>query len=130
MDKGGVEKTTSREPEIVALTQRAADKIFEIVQENEDIEAAALRIYVKGGGCAGFEYSIQIDEGKQLASDRRLVSRGVSIVIDAMSAMYLMGDKGPTEIDYVETELLGAGFKFNNPNASSVCGCGKSFNVN
>ena len=107
---------------MVKITPTAAVKINEI-REAEGIEATmALRLRVVGGGCAGFSYDLYFDEGTQV--DRQIELGGVKVVVDEMSLMYLVG----VEIDYVEG-LQGAGFKFNNPNVKSTCGCGSSFSV-
>ncbi|MBL9014915.1 MAG: iron-sulfur cluster insertion protein ErpA [Myxococcales bacterium] len=107
---------------MVQITPVAAAKINEIRQA-EGIEASmALRLRVVGGGCAGFSYDLYFDEGTEV--DRHCEIAGVKVIVDEMSLMYLVG----TEIDYVEG-LQGAGFKFNNPNVKSTCGCGSSFSV-
>jgi iron-sulfur cluster insertion protein len=107
---------------MVKITPTAAVKINEI-REAEGIEPnMALRLRVVGGGCAGFSYDLYFDEGTQV--DRQIELGGVKVVVDEMSLMYLVG----VEIDYVEG-LQGAGFKFNNPNVKSTCGCGSSFSV-
>ena len=107
---------------MVKITATAAVKINEI-REAEGIESnMALRLRVVGGGCAGFSYDLYFDEGTQV--DRQVEIGGVKVVVDEMSLMYLVG----VEIDYVEG-LQGAGFKFNNPNVKSTCGCGSSFSV-
>ena len=107
---------------MVKITAGAAVKINEI-REAEGIEAnMALRLRVVGGGCAGFSYDLYFDEGTEV--DRQIEIAGVKVVVDEMSLMYLVG----VEIDYVEG-LQGAGFKFNNPNVKSTCGCGSSFSV-
>ena len=108
---------------LVGLTALAAAKINEI-RDAEAIEAnMALRLRVVGGGCAGFSYDLYFDEATEV--DRAARDRTAStVVVDEMSLMYLVG----VEIDYVEG-LQGAGFKFNNPNVKSTCGCGSSFCV-
>jgi iron-sulfur cluster insertion protein len=107
---------------MVLITPVAASKVNEI-RDAEAIEAAmALRLRVVGGGCAGFSYDLYFDEPAEV--DRQFEIQGVKVVVDEMSLMYLVG----TEIDYVEG-LQGAGFKFNNPNVKSTCGCGSSFSV-
>ena len=107
---------------MVLITPTAATKINEI-REAEGIEGQmALRLRVVGGGCAGFSYDLYFDEGTEV--DRAIEIAGVKVVVDEMSLMYLVG----VEIDYVEG-LQGAGFKFNNPNVKSTCGCGSSFSV-
>ncbi|HVK86864.1 MAG TPA: iron-sulfur cluster assembly accessory protein [Kofleriaceae bacterium] len=107
---------------MVLITPNAATKINEIRQA-EGIETnMGLRLRVVGGGCAGFSYDLYFDEPAEV--DRRFDIAGVDVVVDEMSLMYLVG----VEIDYVEG-LQGAGFKFNNPNVKSTCGCGSSFSV-
>lgn len=107
---------------LVLITPEAAVKVNEI-REAEGIETnMALRLRVVGGGCAGFSYDLYFDESTEV--DRECEIAGVKVVVDEMSLMYLVG----TEIDYVEG-LQGAGFKFNNPNVKSTCGCGSSFSV-
>lgn len=106
----------------VNLTERAAEKVREI-RTSENIEDTyGLRLRVVGGGCSGFTYDLYFDQKTQL--DKEYGSFGVQLVVDQMSLQYLRG----TEVDYVEG-LQGAGFKFNNPNVKSTCGCGSSFNV-
>ena len=108
---------------LIKITTLAATKVNEI-REAEAIEAEmALRLRVVGGGCAGFSYDLYFDAPVP-DIDRELNVNGVRVVVDDMSLMYLMG----TEIDYVES-LQGQGFKFNNPNVKSTCGCGSSFSV-
>src|SRR5687768_11429988 len=110
------------EDTLVSLTPLAADKVNEI-RQGEAIEPdQCLRLRVVGGGCSGFSYDLYFDAKTEL--DRELTQHGVRMVVDQMSLMYLLG----TEIDYVEG-LAGAGFKFNNPNVKSTCGCGSSFAV-
>jgi iron-sulfur cluster assembly accessory protein len=107
---------------MVQITAIAAAKVNEI-RDAEGIESTmALRLRVVGGGCAGFSYDLYFDEPAEV--DRQLEINGVKVVVDEMSLMYLVG----TEIDYIEG-LQGAGFKFNNPNVKSTCGCGSSFSV-
>jgi len=119
--------TTTPEPptgpeSMVQITAIAAAKVNEI-RDAEGIEPTmALRLRVVGGGCAGFSYDLYFDEPAEV--DRQLELNGVKVVVDEMSLMYLVG----TEIDYIEG-LQGAGFKFNNPNVKSTCGCGSSFSV-
>ena len=107
---------------MVNITPVAASKVNEI-RDAEAIETnMALRLRVVGGGCAGFSYDLYFDEPTEV--DRQFVVQDVKVVVDEMSLMYLVG----TEIDYVEG-LQGAGFKFNNPNVKTTCGCGSSFSV-
>jgi iron-sulfur cluster insertion protein len=114
----------SGEPALVLITPLAAQKVIEIrEEEKEEIgEEMSLRLRVVGGGCSGFSYDLYFDVSTEL--DREFEHHGVRMIVDEMSLMYLFG----TEIDYVEG-LAGAGFKFNNPNVRSTCGCGSSFAV-
>ena len=110
------------DPAMVALSDKAAEKVKEIRGEENIEEGYALRLKVQGGGCSGFSYDLYFDQVQE--TDRSFDVKGVKLICDQMSLMYLMG----TEIDYVEG-LHGAGFKFNNPNVKSTCGCGSSFSV-
>jgi iron-sulfur cluster insertion protein len=127
-------ETASNAPETVAqpqaeeagapvnLTVKAAEKVKEIRAEENIEDTYALRLKVQGGGCSGFSYDLYFDLPQDI--DHTFEAHGVKLLCDQMSLMYLMG----TEIDYVEG-LHGAGFKFNNPNVKSTCGCGSSFSV-
>ena len=107
---------------LVGLTPLAAIKVNEI-RDSEAIEAEmGLRLRVVGGGCAGFSYDLYFDGPTEV--DQQFEVQGVKVVVDEMSLMYLVG----TQVDYVEG-LQGAGFKFNNPNVKTTCGCGSSFSV-
>jgi iron-sulfur cluster assembly accessory protein len=108
--------------ELVHLTPLAAEKVQEIRKAEAIEDDQALRLRVVGGGCSGFSYDLYFDAKTDL--DREMTLHGVRMVVDQMSLMYLVG----TEVDYVEG-LAGAGFKFNNPNVKSTCGCGSSFAV-
>lgn len=107
---------------LVQITTLAASKVNEIRQAEGIDNTQLLRLRVVGGGCAGFSYDLYFDEPTEV--DRQFEVNGVNVVVDEMSLMYLVG----TEVDYVEG-LQGAGFKFNNPNVKSTCGCGSSFSV-
>jgi iron-sulfur cluster assembly accessory protein len=104
---------------VVSLTSVAAVKVREILaQENQP--GLGLRVFVRGGGCSGLSYGMALDE--QAEDDMTAEQDGVLVLVDPMSAMYVMG----AEIDYQES-LMGGGFSVNNPNAVSSCGCGHSF---
>ena len=108
--------------ETIQITNIAASKVNEI-RDAEGIEDdMALRLRVVGGGCAGFSYDLYFDTSTEM--DKSFDCNGVKVVVDQMSLVYLVG----TEVDYIES-LQGAGFKFNNPNVKSTCGCGSSFAV-
>ncbi len=106
----------------INLTARAAEKVNEIRSAENIEDSFGLRLRVVGGGCSGFSYDLYFDSPTEV--DQQFSVAGVKVVVDEMSLMYLVG----TEIDYVEG-LSGAGFKFNNPNVKSTCGCGSSFSV-
>ena len=106
---------------MISITDKAAEKVQEIAVA-EELQGQGLRLRVVGGGCAGFSYDLYFDEPAEV--DRQFEVAGVRCIVDEMSLMYLVG----TEIDYVEG-LQGAGFKFQNPNVKSTCGCGSSFSV-
>ena len=110
------------ESPLVALSDKAAEKVREIRTEENIEDTYALRLKVQGGGCSGFSYDLYFDQAQE--SDRGFEVKGVKLVCDEMSLMYLVG----TEIDYVEG-LHGSGFKFGNPNVKSTCGCGSSFSA-
>ena len=111
-----VEDTT-----LVALTERAAAKIKELMAEEPAGEAEVLRIAVQGGGCSGFEYALGFDRGPQ-DGDHEIEMHGVRVVVDPFSAPYLAG----AQIDFLD-QLMGAGFSIENPNVVASCGCGSSF---
>ena len=106
----------------VVLTSNAVAKVKEIMAQQNPVPSG-LRVGVVGGGCSGFSYSMQFDNAPGMM-DKVFTFEGLKVFVDATSAMYLNGCK----VDYVET-LEGAGFKFENPNVKSTCGCGSSFNV-
>ncbi|HEY7332649.1 MAG TPA: iron-sulfur cluster insertion protein ErpA [Candidatus Limnocylindria bacterium] len=107
---------------LVTLTDAAAAKVLEL-RSREGKEDAALRLFVKSGGCSGFSYGLAFDPN--IADDDRVEQHGnVPVVIDAFSVQYVDG----AEIDYVDS-LMGSGFAINNPNAVSSCACGSSFNT-
>ncbi len=108
---------------LVSLTASAAAKIRELQADEPEGEAGVLRIAVQGGGCSGFEYALGFDAGAQ-EGDLEVESEGVTVVVDPFSAPYLQG----ATIDFLNT-LQEAGFKIENPNVSSACGCGHSFQV-
>ncbi|HEY8726277.1 MAG TPA: iron-sulfur cluster insertion protein ErpA [Gaiellaceae bacterium] len=115
--------TVEHQDTVVSLTERAATKIQQLMADEPEGEATVLRVAVQGGGCSGFEYALGFDRGTQ-EGDVELEQHGVAVVVDQFSAPYL---KGAT-VDFLET-LAESGFKIENPNASSACGCGHSFQV-
>lgn len=108
----------------VILTETAAKEVKKIIVEQElDAEKVRLRIGVKGGGCSGFSYILDLTE-TQKETDEEFEQHGVKIIVDPKSLLYLNG----VTVDFRD-EIMGRGFVFNNPNASSSCGCGSSFSV-
>ncbi len=108
----------------VTLTELAAKEVRTIIASQElDAEKVRLRIGVKGGGCSGFSYLLDLTE-TQKETDEVFEQHGIKIIIDPKSLLYLSG----VTVDFKD-EIMGRGFVFNNPNASSSCGCGSSFSV-
>jgi iron-sulfur cluster assembly accessory protein len=107
---------------MLQLTDTATTKVKEIMTQ-QNPAPSALRVAVVGGGCSGFSYHMAFDNQENPA-DNVYQFDGIKVLVDQMSEMYLDG----VQIDYIET-LEGAGFKFNNPNVKSTCGCGSSFSV-
>ncbi len=104
----------------VVLTAKAVEMVKAAIAQ-EGLEGHGIRVGVMGGGCAGFQYSMDLEKEPR-PDDQTKEQDGVKLYVDPMSSMYLQG----VTIDYV-VGLQGAGFKFNNPNAKSTCGCGSSF---
>ncbi|CAG0967816.1 hypothetical protein PHYC_01080 [Phycisphaerales bacterium] len=106
----------------VIITELAAKEIMRIIEEQElDKDKVRLRVGVKGGGCSGFSYILDLTE-TQKDTDESFVQNGITVICDPKSLLYLNG----VTIDFRD-ELMGRGFVFNNPNATSTCGCGSSF---
>ena len=108
---------------IIDLTPTAAAKVRELMAEEPDADELVLRVAIQGGGCSGFQYGLGFDSGAA-EGDVELELEGVRVVVDPYSAPYL---KGAT-VDYLNG-LQESGFKIDNPNAVSSCGCGHSFQV-
>jgi iron-sulfur cluster assembly accessory protein len=106
----------------VSLTQNAIAKVKEIMAQQNPVPTG-LRVGVVGGGCSGFSYSMSFENGAGMM-DKVFDMEGLKVYVDSTSLMYLNN----CIVDYVET-LEGAGFKFENPNVKSTCGCGSSFSV-
>ena len=112
--------TQVNEAERLGFTDTGAEKAAGLIA-NSGKHGAAIRVFVKSGGCSGYQYGMKIDD-KRLEGDREFESGGVQLVIDQRSWPLLKG----CEVDFVEN-LMGGGFSVRNPNASSECGCGHSF---
>ncbi|MGH7213716.1 MAG: HesB/IscA family protein [Tepidisphaeraceae bacterium] len=109
----------------ITLSPTAASEIKKIIKDQSLPETETrLRVGVKGGGCSGFSYMLDLTEEAVSETDEAMESNGVAIVCDSKSLIYLDG----TEIDFKD-EVMGRGFVFKNPNATSSCGCGSSFSA-
>ena len=108
---------------MLTLTNTAAQKVKGLIAEQKMEDTTGLRVYVKGGGCSGFSYGLAF-ENEADDKDKIAESNGIRIFVDPVSLKYLEG----SEIDWVENGM-GGGFKFQNPNAVSSCGCGHSFSA-
>jgi iron-sulfur cluster assembly protein len=107
----------------ITLSETAAKEIKKIItDQNLPAEQTRLRVGVKGGGCSGFSYMLDLTEEPKGEADEEVESNGVKILVDMKSNLYLNG----VEIDFKD-EVMGRGFVFKNPNATSTCGCGSSF---
>lgn len=106
--------------EQIILTDSAVERIRALLVKEGKLEAG-LRLYISGGGCAGMSYGMSIDDSVS-ADDAVVKTRGVKVIVDKLSLIYLRGSK----VDYVEN-LQTSGFQIDNPNAASSCGCGLSF---
>lgn len=120
----------------IELTEKAAQEVVNIIKQQQEsagsgesggVETAVkpmyLRVGVKGGGCSGFSYSLDLTETKQ-ETDEQWNINGVDVICDSRSLLYLQG----TVIDFKDG-MMGRGFVFTNPNATSTCGCGSSFSA-
>lgn len=115
-----VNETTPVMNPSMTMTEAAAKKASELI-DNAQKDSAAIRVFVKSGGCSGYSYGMAIDD-RELEGDSLFEDRGVRIVVDKMSLPLVNG----SQIDYVEN-MMGGGFSVNNPHATSACGCGSSF---
>ncbi len=108
---------------MVTFTDKGAEKVREFLAgQGADVQAAGLRVSVRGGGCSGFQYALAFDE--QRDGDTVFEDHGLRLLVDTASLPYVRG----SIVDYVES-LQGAGFKVENPNVIAACGCGSSFRV-
>jgi iron-sulfur cluster assembly protein len=112
-----VETTTDQ----VTLTQQAADAVRDVMIK-KNLEGYALRLFISGGGCSGYQYGLALDNSVR-SEDTIIETDGIKLIIDEVSIKYLQG----ATVDYIEG-MASSGFKIINPNASSTCGCGQSFN--
>ncbi len=117
-----VDTAVAEVPDLLIFTDNAANKVKQLIEE-EGNDELKLRVFVTGGGCSGFQYGFTFDEVAN-EDDTVMNKNGVQLLIDPMSAQYLVG----AEIDYTEG-LEGSQFVIKNPNATTTCGCGSSFSV-
>lgn len=108
---------------MITVTDAAKDEVKRMVKEH-DLSDSVLRMGVRGGGCSGLSYTLGFDKEVSEYDTVFELEDGVKVVVDMKSFLYLKG----TELDFT-TDLIGGGFKFNNPNARKSCGCGSSFQV-
>jgi iron-sulfur cluster assembly protein len=106
--------------EVVRISESAAREIQK-QRTKRGTPTAVIRVGIRGGGCTGFSYVFEWDDGPPKKTDKVFAEHGVEIYVDPKSLVYLRG----TELDFV-TSMMGHGFKFNNPNAKGACGCGES----
>jgi iron-sulfur cluster assembly protein len=106
---------------MITLTERAATELRDLMISQEKSDAA-LRVWVAGGGCSGLSYGMALDENAPEADDQVFEQNGVKLYVDSLSLGYMEG----ASVDYID-DVLGGGFKIENPNATSSCGCGSSF---
>ncbi len=106
---------------VLKLTEMAAGKVKQLMDRDGRAEVFGLRVKVVGGGCSGLQYQLMFDD-QRTEWDQEYKQDGVTVIVDTKSAVYLVG----STVDYVD-DLNGSGFKIENPNASSTCGCGQSF---
>lgn len=104
----------------IEITETAVSQVKQLIESQGNPELK-LRMGVKGGGCSGMSYTLQLDT-QQREGDEVFQFDGVTVVVDVKSYLFLNG----TKLDYVE-DIMGGGFKFENPNAQRSCGCGSSF---
>lgn len=105
----------------INLTERAAFELKDLMASQEKTDAA-LRVWVAGGGCSGLSYGMALDDGAPEDGDQIFNQDGLKIFVDSLSLQYMEG----AIVDYVD-DGMGGGFKIENPNATSSCGCGSSF---
>ena len=113
---------TEAQTPVITLTDAAIKEVKRLINV-QGIEEGGLRLGVKGGGCSGLSYLIRF-EPKERPSDKVYEFDGVRVFVDPKSLLYLNG----TVIDFRD-EIMGRGFVFQNPNATTTCGCGSSFSA-
>ena len=106
----------------LTISGRAIHRLRELLaaKDNPNLK---LRVFIRGGGCSGFQYGFQFDEAAA-DDDIKIARDGVEVLVDMLSLQYLNG----AEIDYLD-DIMGSRFLVNNPNAATTCGCGSSFSI-
>ncbi|MAG91068.1 hypothetical protein CMO83_00155 [Candidatus Woesearchaeota archaeon] len=115
-----VEENKNEEGKDFIVTNKAAEKLKEVLKENKK-EGSGLRVEIMPGGCSGFQYGLELDDNTS-DLDKVYEEKGVKIIVSKENLQFLKGAK----LDYADS-LQGGGFKITNPNATSSCGCGQSF---
>lgn len=119
-----MEGTLNKEAQMeVTLTETAVSEVRKFMDAENAGAEAGLRVRVVPGGCSGFSYSMQIEDGPR-EGDEIIDHNGLKVFVDMFSRQYLTG----VQIDYISS-VMGSGFTFSNPNATGGCGCGSSFSV-
>jgi iron-sulfur cluster assembly protein len=108
---------------MIIVSDKAKARILELKKEEGRTQNENIRVSVKGGGCSGLMYDLGFD-GAQVDTDHVFEDKGVKILVDRKSLLYLAG----TTLEFTDG-LNGKGFQFVNPNANRTCGCGESFSV-
>jgi iron-sulfur cluster assembly protein len=126
LDAGGLGPTLSAsdahgEDGMIEVTESASSRIKELLDRDGKLGSHGLRLKVVGGGCSGLQYQLSFDD-QQSENDHVIEAGGVKVLVDEKSALYLVG----VTLDFVDT-LQETGFKIENPNATTTCGCGESF---
>ena len=121
-ESSGDVKYRTGDERLVKLTSSAADKVSALLQRQGRPDGV-LRVAVMGGGCSGLQYKMDLQDSPA-NRDILVESRGVRVVVDPKSALYVTG----SELDY-QSGLEESGFKVNNPNAATSCSCGESFSA-
>jgi iron-sulfur cluster assembly protein len=109
---------------MINVSTLAAKKLLQLKDEEGRSESSFLRVYVEKGGCSGFKYKMDFEEGELKENDKTFQTESAKVVVDTKSLLYLAG----MTLEY-EGGLNGQGFIFSNPNANKSCSCGISFNV-
>lgn len=118
MEQSLIELTSA--PPMLTVSDLAANRLLTMMREKQ-LDGYSLRVFVSGGGCSGMQYGMTFDDETR-EGDAEFNASGLRVLVDPISANYLVG----ASIDYVDS-LMGGGFKIDNPNAVSSCGCGHSF---